>query len=1142
MKTSTSEHQCDISFLLNSTLEGLSFVVHKLMKENEETNNGLVSIIQLEKEIKVNEEILHAKREEVSTLKKTMSNNTKLNENYSETLEKYLKILYENEQCVNKEISDIQDRDNDLLLREYIYEQIINNEFDIRKERVLVTSHSAINIKGKEIEEMKKSMSNTGIIKKENSSIKGIPINLDRIRGAYTDRDFHRDNERIMNGIIKESQEDKKEEIIKTDIKEKNDNKEEKDKEIVVDNSLRENKEEIKNDDNKPKEEEKVDSPIVNEITFNSNKREDTVIDKIDNNELDEPKPIIEIPLSIQPQTKIPLKQSNTSKSLIPIKTTTNTIDSTKSLYTPKHITSRNLKTIKRSNTSRLSSLNKKRNKNVFSITLTSTVELNTKKENEQSHERSSRTMDNISDEIQKKNSHDEILYKTNIFDNIEQTLQENVKNNTQILKQEELQKIIFKNTKPELILSSKQNKNSNYGKILRIAPSRNKRKVSSHKENTFTNRPKYNIKPILTVNEVKKTIKKTVNTMNVNKEREAPIKSKSDSNFNKGDKQKKETITDNSNYSFSIDKGSNVSISKSRTLSKKAHTIDYQDIDIRQNSKEKLKKSEKKIRLMQLLRKVIDVFNNRKKELYVKYSKKVMWFFIGNNSNKLREYIKRKKPKKKTFTSYEQISQFKNFILKYSNKTIMINPIKEMINFTFKEYNNSKIRKKHIPIYQRKCNNRCYAKLKEKEMNKEIVLEKEKKRAKTTSKEKTKAREEYNKQRKKEIEQMRKKIEERKRKRRESEERKRKEEEEEIKRKKEILDELKLKREEEQKEKEKLQIEIENKKSIELLEKEKNKLIKIERKTELEKEEQEKKEKEEKENKLREEILISQRKKEEKLKKEIEEKQRRDKEEYERQKKIKEEEEAKKLIEDLKIKNQEEENKIKEEKRKKEEIERKQKEEKEIQKLKEELEERRVQQEKERKRIIEELEAKKLKEEIERKKKEEEERKRKEEENQRQLKEKEELNNQPTTLQQNLSTIEKDENESTKPIQKKYTTNERLAILREKKLKELERKKTASNVPQSLHNSNSNITNNSTIAQKNEPSSNDKVKVIKIDNNINNDSNENEDDDLENYQKSLSMLKEMADESKNMEENMKSIVDKMKNIASSSINSDNLN
>ena len=111
MKTSTSEHQCDISFLLNSTLEGLSFVVHKLMKENEETNNGLVSIIQLEKEIKVNEEILHAKREEVSTLKKTMSNNTKLNENYSETLEKYLKILYENEQCVNKEISDIQDRD-----------------------------------------------------------------------------------------------------------------------------------------------------------------------------------------------------------------------------------------------------------------------------------------------------------------------------------------------------------------------------------------------------------------------------------------------------------------------------------------------------------------------------------------------------------------------------------------------------------------------------------------------------------------------------------------------------------------------------------------------------------------------------------------------------------------------------------------------------------------------------------------------------------------------------------------------------------------------------------------------------------------------------------------------------------------------
>ena len=109
-----------------------------------------------------------------------------------------------------------------------------------------------------------------------------------------------------------------------------------------------------------------------------------------------------------------------------------------------KHITSRNLKTIKRSNTSRLSSLNKKRNKNVFSITLTSTVELNTKKENEQSHERSSRIMDNISDEIQKKNSHDEILYKTNIFDNIEQTLQEKVKNNTQILKQEELQKIIL--------------------------------------------------------------------------------------------------------------------------------------------------------------------------------------------------------------------------------------------------------------------------------------------------------------------------------------------------------------------------------------------------------------------------------------------------------------------------------------------------------------------------------------------------------------------------------------------------------------------------------------------------------------------------------------------------------------------------
>ena len=1130
MKTSTSEQQCDISFLLNSTLEGLSFVVHELMKENEETNNGLVSIIQLEKEIKLNEEILQAKREEVSTLKKTMSNNTKLNENYSETLEKYLKILYENEQSVNKEISEIQDRDNDLLLREYIYEQIINNEFDIRKERVLVTSHSAINIKGKGIEEMKKSMSNTELKKKDKSNIKGIPINLERIRGAYTDRDFHRDNERIMNGIIKES--NKKEEIIKTDNIEKNDIKEEITEKKVVDKANT-----IKNDENKPKEEEKVEQ-IINEITFNSNKGEDKVIKKIDNNELEEPKPIIEIPLSIQPQTKIQLKQSNTSKSLIPIKTLTNTIDSTKSLYTPKHISSRNLKAIKRSNTSRLSSLNKNRNKKVFSITLTSTVELNTKKENEHSQERSSRTMDNISDEIQKKNSNDEILYKTNIFDNIEQTLQENAKQNTPIFKQEELQKLIFKNTKPDLILSTRQNQNSNYGKILRIAPSRNKRKVSSHKENTLTNRTKYNIKPILTVNEVKKTIKTTVNTMNVNKEREAPIKSKSDSNFNKRDKQKKETINNNSNYSFSIDKGSNVSISKSRTLSKKAHTIDYQDIDIRQNSKEKLKKSETKIRLMQLLRKVIEIFNKRKKELYVKYSKKVMWFFRGNNSNKVREYIKKKKQKKKCFTSYEQISQFKQFILKYSNKKLMINPIKEMINFTYKEYNNNKIRKKHIPIYQRKSN-RCYSKSKEKETNKEIVIEKEKKRAKTTSKEKSKAKEEYNKQRKKEIEQMRKKIEERKRKRRESEEKKRREEEEEIKRKKEILEELKRKREEEQKEKEKIQKEIENNKSIQLLEKEKDKLIKIERKAELEKIEQEKKEKEEKENKLREDILISQRKKEEKLKKEIEEKQRRDKEEYERQKKIKEEEEAKKLIEDLKIKSQEEENKIKEEKRKQEEIEKKQKEEREIQRLKEELEERRVQQEKEKKRIMEELEAKKVKEEIERKKKEEEERKKKEEE-EKQLKE--EINVQPTTLQQNLSTIEKDDNESSKPIQKKYTTNERLAILREKKLKELEQKKTSSNVPQSLHNSNSNITNNSTIAQKNEQSSNEKVKVIKIENNINNDSNENDDDDLENYQKSLSMLKEMADESKNMEESMKNIVDKMKNIASSSINSDNLN
>ena len=77
--------------------------------------------------------------------------------------------------------------------------------------------------------------------------------------------------------------------------------------------------------------------------------------------------------------------------------------------------------------------------------------------------------MENISEEIQKKNSHDEILYKTNIFDNIEKTLQETQKekNIIPIFKQDDLQKIIYKNIKPDLILSTKQNQNSNYGKTI---------------------------------------------------------------------------------------------------------------------------------------------------------------------------------------------------------------------------------------------------------------------------------------------------------------------------------------------------------------------------------------------------------------------------------------------------------------------------------------------------------------------------------------------------------------------------------------------------------------------------------------------------------------------------------------------------
>ena len=174
MKTSNiSFFQNNISSILSSALDSLSNISRLLMIENKKTNNELVNLIHLEKEIKLNEAVLQSKKDELQILEKSMNKKENINTNYQEILEKYVQILFSNEMNINNSLNEIQEKENDLLLKEYIIEQITNS--DIFPEEVnglkpnksnplLISNRSELNICG----EKKKKIEKPEIIFKKN--------------------------------------------------------------------------------------------------------------------------------------------------------------------------------------------------------------------------------------------------------------------------------------------------------------------------------------------------------------------------------------------------------------------------------------------------------------------------------------------------------------------------------------------------------------------------------------------------------------------------------------------------------------------------------------------------------------------------------------------------------------------------------------------------------------------------------------------------------------------------------------------------------------------------------------------------------------------------------------------------------------
>ena len=968
-----------------------------------------------------------------------------------------------------------------------------------------------------------------------------------------------------------------------------------------------------------------------------------------------------------------------------------NTIKNNININAPKHIQGEKIKgqNNRRNNYKSRTLSGQNRNKK-FSITLASTIELNKKSIDDEKE--SSQKMENIILQNQLLNNNDEILYRSNIFDNLEDNLIRNRKDdstkredtifNNEIYRKKKNTIELSRNYFPKKVetmtmtiqppkkyqylykIEKNQSQNSNYGKILTINP----KKKKNH--NKIKALPKNNLK-ILSPHDVKKQIKSTLSTLSINKESTVTLKSKSDHHFIINKQINRSHFSHSkdreNNFSFTIDKTSIISLSKSRSISKKSNTIEG-EFNTRATSKNRLKRTENKIYLKQFLAKIIYIFNKKKIELYQQNIKKVIWYFSDGNARKVKDYIIQKRKRKKKFENFSQILYFQTIFTKFSNFLLYVEPIKLMINTVFVMYNNN-IKTKIIR--KARYHKEVTKSLKSKFKVNIFMQEKEKKeqRPNSTSQEKIRLRQEYNEQRKKEIEIMRKKQEERKRKKKEAEEKRKKEEEmQKVAENKKIemlekeradlinieqLSEKQKKAEnnivgEQKEEKQKLfenktmkykqekkQNQIEEKKNNDIknqLEQE-EKMIKIQKEQkiqeiqeiqEIKRKQEEQKIKEER-DKLKKQLEEQKRKEEnEKLQKQLEEQRKKQeqekiqkliedqkkKEEQEKLQKIKEEQKEIQEQETLKKQLEEQERKrkqLEEERNKKEQQERlrKQLEEQKIkvekEKIKKELEEKKKKEEQEKlRRQFEEQEKKRKREEqikieLEKKRLEEEQKKKEEEELKiqqlkRELEEKKrkvekEINTHEDIQQKEL--IHKKQNDKESDIPEKetganlgdllndeerpqnansekqviikpqppqnYSTAERLAILREKKLKEQEQKKRISESlmkkpENSINNSNSSITNNTSIIQKNEDKhsseekQNEQIKVLKIETNKMS-SEESEEDDIENYQKSLTMLKEMADESKNMEENMKNLVDKMKNITSSpSINSDNQN
>lgn len=174
MKTSNiSFFQNNISSILSSALDGLSNISRLLMIENKKTNNELVNLIHLEKEIKLNEAVLQSKKDELQILEKSMNKKENINTNYQEILEKYIQILFSNEMNINNSLNEIQEKENDLLLKEYIIEQITNSDIfpeevnglkPIKSNPLLISNRSELNICG---EKKKKNRKTRNFFQKE---------------------------------------------------------------------------------------------------------------------------------------------------------------------------------------------------------------------------------------------------------------------------------------------------------------------------------------------------------------------------------------------------------------------------------------------------------------------------------------------------------------------------------------------------------------------------------------------------------------------------------------------------------------------------------------------------------------------------------------------------------------------------------------------------------------------------------------------------------------------------------------------------------------------------------------------------------------------------------------------------------------